>query len=87
MAKQSRLLRHPTPKASDGRPSRGSTGSTPKFGDVRPTSGNYHKLRQAFAAFGLPTDAISEEADIFDFRAFGLGPIKTAFTLKHLENP
>jgi hypothetical protein len=41
---------------------------------VRPTSENYHKLRQAFAAFGLPTDAISESAflssedqDVFTF--------------------
>jgi hypothetical protein len=41
---------------------------------VRPTSDNYHKLRRAFAAFGLPTDAISESAflssedqDVFTF--------------------
>jgi hypothetical protein len=41
---------------------------------VRPTSGNYKRMRAAFATFGLPTEAISEQAfldpnnvDVFTF--------------------
>jgi hypothetical protein len=41
---------------------------------VRPTLENYHKLRKAFAKFGLPTEAITEKAflnpgnqDVFTF--------------------
>lgn len=41
---------------------------------VRPTAANYRRLRQAFATFGLPTDAISEkdflapeQRDVFTF--------------------
>lgn len=46
---------------------------------VRPTSENYHRLRRAFAKFGLPTDAISESAflscEAQDVFTFGRPPV------------